>query len=620
MTAPRVAFLWHLHQPDYRDPVDGRPLMPWVRLHALRGYRDLILETVEQGTPWTLNVVPSLLDQLLALADGPRDRVHELQRCSVEEAAEVADEVVATLPSGHPTMTRIHPRWAALRAELEGGRRPGMGEIRDVQVWSLLAWFGATAHRDFPELGELVRKGGAFSEDDRATLIGVQDRILAEVPSWLRRLGEVSVSCSPYYHPILPLVVDARHARRCMPDLPDGVRYAWPEDALRQMVSARDRVETLCGARPVGLWPSEGSVSPEVVALAAEAGYRWLATDHGVLWRSEREGVGQGGWDLGHGVVGLFRDTDLSDRVGFRYADRDPREAADDLVAHAAHRAGDGTVLIALDGENPWECFADAGAAFRRELRAALAKGPLRAVTADAAARHPVVGRVRELWTGSWIGADFRIWIGHDDDRRAWRMLARLREAVEEAPAGVRESAMRHVLAAEGSDWFWWFGDDFRTSWKWMFDLMFREHVAAGWRALGLPVPDEVTRPIATPEPAERTEPLGRLAIDERHPDAWLAWSRAGEVLGGEGAMARAAAVRRLRFGWDVAGALWVRAEARGRWDVPGADAVWQVGDGLVARFDGGSAEVALVDPEGVCWPDVPLRFRPEAPSTWWAV
>ncbi|MEQ1506927.1 MAG: hypothetical protein ABMB14_32165, partial [Myxococcota bacterium] len=370
--APRMAVLWHLHQPDYRDPVTGRPRMPWVRLHALRGYRDLLVETAERAIPWTVNVVPSLLDQLDGYAAGATDDHLDATRAPADA---VEPQRIAALPSGHRAMTDRHPAYAALRARIDAGAALTVGERRDVQVWATLAWFGATAIRDFPALRAAIAKGRGFGEDDKRAVLAAHDAIVASIPGWVRAVAATdgpTVSTTPYYHPILPLLVDARAARRAMPELPDDVAFAWPDDARRQLREARARVGALTGAAPIGLWPSEGSVSPEVVALAGEAGFRWLATDRGVLDRSARTGpVGASGpWDLGHGVVGWFRDTELSDRIGFRYASMPAEAAAADLVAEAIRRAGDGVLLIALDGENPWEAFPDAGGAFRAAVLA----------------------------------------------------------------------------------------------------------------------------------------------------------------------------------------------------------------------------------------------------------
>ena len=632
----RVGLLWHLHQPDYRDPFTGRPQMPWARLHALRGYRDLLVESVAFNVPMTINVVPSLWDQLLYYAEGGDDRHLELTRMPAESLTpELAGEVVAALPGGHPAMVKAWPGYAQLRRRLSMGPPYATQDLRDLQVWATLAWFGATAHQDFPALRRLALRERGFSEADKAELLEVHDAIVAEVPRLLHRLVQASgpaLCTSPYYHPILPILVDARHAKRAMPDLPDEVSFAWPEDARRQLVLARERVAALSGAPPQGLWPSEGSVSPEVVALAAEAGFRWLVTDRGVLARSERERIAgapqEGGWDLGMGMIGFFRDTELSDRIGFRYALWNPAEAVQDLVRSLQH--ADGVATIALDGENPWETYHDAGGAFRRHLYRALAEGPVRAITFDEAAAEPVVGRVTGLHTGSWIGADFRIWIGHPADREAWRAIAEVRNVAEAAAPERREAAMHHILAAEGSDWMWWYGDDFHTEWEGMFDTLFRSHLRAAWEALGLTSPPALERPIGGAGAPAGGPPQHALVMSWDNAGAWRRWQGAGRLRAFGGSMAAGSAVVEVRYGWSVAEstieALWLRIETRGSgWRVatPTHAEARVVGGALVVRVNGGEAvDIQLVDDAGAQWPNEPLTLVPPVQPllAWWEV
>lgn len=562
-----LAILWHLHQPDYRDPRTGRPTMPWVRLHGLRGYRDLLVESVEEGIAVTINVVPSLLDQLLHYANGGDDPHLALTRRPADTLTpDEIVEVCGTFPCGHHAMSDAHPAYRRLRSRIEGGSRPSVDELRDLQVWSTLAWFGATAARDFPEIGELWAKGHGFDEQDKAAMLSVQQRIMDEIPARLRAVAEAdgpSLSTTPYYHPILPLVIDARHARRCMPHVPE-IDFAWPDDALRQLVDARSRLEELVGVRPIGLWPSEGSVSPEVVELAGRAGFRWLATDEGVLARSEgqRRRPGPGGWELGHGVTGFFRDRDLSDRIGFHYAHAEPGAAARELLGLAAERAGDGVLLIALDGENPWEAFADAGAAFRSALYRGLS-GPLTAITLDEAASREPVGAVSRLHTGSWIHADFQIWFGHEDDRRAWKAVGEARRAVEACDdPEAREAAMPHILAAEGSDWTWWYGTEFSTPFAGHFDELFRAHLRAAWEAIGRRPPRSLDVPIASVRAVELVEPARLLAPTLTEDPSWIQWTGSGELRWAGGSMAHGVRhLREVRFGWSVDGQLWLRLE-----------------------------------------------------------
>ncbi|MEO0604953.1 MAG: glycoside hydrolase family 57 protein, partial [Myxococcota bacterium] len=474
----RVALLWHFHQPDYRDPDTGVPVMPWVRLHALRGYRDLLVEAVEHEVAMTINVVPSLLDQLLHYAEGGSDAHLDWTR---REAASLdpteADQVVRFLPTGNRIMHETWPAYSRLERRLGRGAPFATQDLLDVQVWGTLAWFGATARRDFPVLQELAEKGERFTEADKTAMLGVQDTIVRSLPGQLAKVVEArgpALCTSPYFHPILPLLVDVRHAKRSLPHLPDDLRFAYPGDARRQLASARERVAAITGAPPAGLWPSEGSVSPEVVEIVGDVGFRWLVTDQGVLERSERRGrtAAHGGWDLGSGVTGFFRDTHLSDGIGFRYAHMDADDAVAQFVS-GVRAKGDGIVTVALDGENPWETYRDAGEAFRRRLYRAM-RDELPGITFDEAAEQPVVGGVSHLHSGSWIGANFAIWIGHPTDRAAFGELAKARDAAEAATPEVREAAMKHLLPAEGSDWNWWYGDEFHTEYNPAFDALYR--------------------------------------------------------------------------------------------------------------------------------------------------
>ena len=81
MHSVSLAFVWHQHQPYYPDDVGGRNPMPWVRLHATKDYwgmAALLAETPEMRA--TINLVPSLIDQLLAYTE--RGAVDEHLRVS----------------------------------------------------------------------------------------------------------------------------------------------------------------------------------------------------------------------------------------------------------------------------------------------------------------------------------------------------------------------------------------------------------------------------------------------------------------------------------------------------------------------------------------------------------
>jgi hypothetical protein len=256
------------------------------------------------------------------------------------------------------------------------------------------------------------------------------------------------------------------------------------------------------------MWPSEGSVSPEVVELLAAEGVRWCATDQGNLERSELEGSAAGGplhhrpWAAGSLAV-FFRDRDLSDRIGFRYARSDPQESAQDLVERIAAAGKNATVTVALDGENPWEHYPRSGEKFLEALYSRLGEEVVPVLPRAEIAERPPRDRIARIHSGSWIESSFRIWIGQAEDNQAWTLLGQARSALErvrpELSAADFENAYLAMLAAEGSDWFWWYGDDFTTEYAPEFDSLFRRNVEQVFRRAHLSPPERLARPIIAP-------------------------------------------------------------------------------------------------------------------------
>jgi alpha-amylase/alpha-mannosidase (GH57 family) len=527
----------HMHQPDYRHPRSGQPIMPWVRLHATRGYRDVPRILLESGAQVTVNLVATLTEQIDRYVAGGTD-LH-LELCT--KSADTLDTgeawwLVEHALHGSRRAFGWFAGWGALLARRDRGDSFSTGQLRDLQVWSNLCWFGATALEDWPRLAELRRQGADFSEGDKTFVLDCQRRCLAELRSLYGRLPDIAAS--PWAHPILPLLVDTYHASRCM-DLPSNPGFSRPVDALDQLAAGRAAIGAWTGREVRGLWPSEGSVSPEVVDLAAAAGFRWFLTDEGIRDRSERQGQGPT-WQVGP-LRALFRDRDLSDQIGFQYADRPAEDAAADLAAACTDelRCPGGAVLV-LDGENPWESYADAGASFLRSLF-----GRVRTRTCSDLAEATPTGTISRIHTGSWIGADFRIWIGHEEDREAWRLLAEVRARVDHRMAD--EAVRQSIWRAEASDWCWWYGDEFDTPFAGEFDTCFRAHLAAACDAAG------VARPEALAVPIRRARAHARPPSGEVDPSAgWLGWAAAGRIDVSAGSMAPSPGTpSQIRWGWQ---------------------------------------------------------------------
>lgn len=493
MSPPRISVIWHMHQPDYRDPINGRVAMPFVRLHALRGYRDVAIWLRESGLEMCVNLVPSLLEQLQDL-DAPMEvlvgKDAHLQ-ATLAAPEQLRASQLRLLMSGHEAMWRS-PRAKELRALvlLEGTLDPQ--QRLDLQVWGTLAWVGWSGLRDHPELAELKAKDRGFDLQDRARMITACGALWRSVLPLYRSLPQ-EISTTPLCHPILPLLIDCEHAARCLPDYPAGsVDHAFPQDASAQLRLGKARAEEILERPIAGLWPSEGSVSPELLPLVRELGFSWLASDQAVLEASDKEpGDHRQAWDLG-GVSGLFRDRALSDFLGFVAAREPPAQAAQSFVSRCEASGGD--IVLALDGENPWEAFVDAGEAFMAALTQALATCTL---IAPGELAKTAVAKVHRLHSGSWINADFGIWIGDESDREAWRLLSEARHAVQDA--GDPPQALAHIYAAQGSDWFWWYGPEFETPFAPLFDHLFRAHLQAAWLCIGS-VPPELYLPLVSPE------------------------------------------------------------------------------------------------------------------------
>lgn len=538
MSDVRLALLWHMHQPPYQEAETGEFLMPWVRLHATRAYHDMawILER-HPRVRCTVNLTPVLLEQLDAYAEGKaHDRFLDL---TDRPAAELGpEERQAILRSFFMVDWERHvqpvPRyWDLLQKRGRDVRHADVArlaatfteaELTDLQVHFNLAWMGFAARADDEGIRALQDKGQDYTREDVAYLLAAQRRILAQiVPRWraLAGRGQVELSTTPYFHPILPLVCDTDAARRALPGVVLPPRFARPDDAhwhVREAIASHAR---RFGAPPAGMWPAEGSVSPEAMEVLASEGVRWAASDEGVLLRSlppdaSRLASLYRPWRVSGGSAGdvsmLFRDRSLSDLIGFTYADVPARQAVDDFVARVgavgdawaqAHQPGPATVGVFLDGENAWEHFPESGHEFLDQLYGALeASDRIATVTMSEATEHAPGLAIPRIHSGSWIEASYRIWIGHREDRQAWAAVGRAREAVDAAersgqvdPA-VLARAKRHLYAAEASDWYWWYGEDFTTELAAEFDGLFRGHVIRAALLVGANPPPEALEPI----------------------------------------------------------------------------------------------------------------------------
>ncbi len=565
--------LWHMHQPYYKDLAEGVYTMPWVRLHAWKDYYGMVAMLREfPEVHVTFNFVPSLLVQLEEYAaDTAREEAYRIafkpaSDLDPEERASLLDFAFhlnrENLLNRFPRFREISDKAESTRGQEDAHRLFALQDLLDLQVLSQLAWFDEIHLNTDPGIKALVRKGRAYSEADKAVLrqkgVATFKVILEECRDATRR-GQIEISTSPFYHPILPLLCDTNVAAESHPGVKLPRRaFKHSEDARAQLRTAVERHQRVFGVRPRGLWPSEGSVSDEVLRMAIQEGFEWAATDEGILARTfqrsffrQPDGTMAGGNELyrpqrfvdGEKSIGmLFRDHQLSDLIGFVYSRMEAQAAAADLhhrIRAAGRSTGDrpAVISIILDGENAWEYFPGSGRQFLKAFYARLASDPdLKAVTASEALSVVEPGTLAHVVPGSWINSNFDVWIGAEEDNHAWDLLndARdffaLKSGDPNLDAEKLELAREEVWIAEGSDWCWWYGPEHSSAHDAEFDLLYRKHLSNVYRLLGASPPDELAKPIKRPPARARIiEPSARIAphVDGRITN-YFEWLGAG--------------------------------------------------------------------------------------------
>src|SRR6266581_711515 len=583
-----VAFVWHMHQPYYKDDLTNTYLLPWVRLRSAKDYYKMpaLLDAYPKVRA-TFNLVPSLLAQIEDY--GKEDSVDLFLNLSKRNADELSSEERSFLirwMRESPRALRVQqsPRYLELASRAADVQFTSQ-DMRDLQIWFNLAWCDPAWAESDPRLAELKRKDRDFSEADKEPLFEAQMEIMQKVIPKYRELadrGQAELTFSPYYHPILPLLIHIESARTANPQIQLPERhFSHREDAERQVEMGHGLFERLLQRRPTGMWPSEMAVGESVVGLATKSGIDWMISDEEVLARSldthfyrdsegrvnapdqlyrpflvEREGKSMG-------IV--FRDSQISNSIGFDYQRMSSVDAARNLVGRLRRireQQGDKDYLavIALDGENAWEFYPRDGHDFLNALYTELEASPELVTTTvgDFIREHPPEQQLHHLHTGSWIGASLDTWIGDPEHNVAWDLLAETRDWLDaqsqQRPKESQSAALawREILITEGSDWFWWFSRKHDSGMDPIWDNQFRLHLRNVYKLMGARAPARLFQPIIKRAPsAERAVPSASISPHSRRDPVW---SQAGYYLVGSGfgALHRpAGVVERVFYGND---------------------------------------------------------------------
>ncbi len=523
-----LAILWHMHQPYYLDPLKNKFMLPWVRLHGTKDYLDMILLLKNfPEVKATFNVVPSLLKQIIEYENGTTDIFYDYSLIPAEELNQ--KQIVFILENfflaNWDTMIRQFPRYAELlekRGRIFGdmekiSKKFTHQDIRDIQVLFNLVWIDPL-HRDKdPELKKIQKKGKNFTEEEKIYILNKHIEILKKIiPTYteIAKSGQIELSVTPFYHPILPLIYDNYKAKECMPwaHLPK-YNFRAPEDAETQISRAIKFFEGTFGFKPSGMWPSEGSVSEEVLGLIAKNKINWIATDEEILGKSLDKKLREGEhllspeilykpYEFG-GLKIFFRDKMLSDLIGFVYSRWDSKKAVNDFINRIKKAPKNSLVSVILDGENAWEYYKNDGIDFLSELYKRLSEEKeIKTVTfSEYLSHYHEIESLKKVFPGSWINANFSIWIGHEEDNISWEYLYRVREDLlnyqKENPDKDLSKAWEEIYISEGSDWNWWYGDEHYTETKDVFDEIYRHHLISVYFSIEREPPDFLYIPIS---------------------------------------------------------------------------------------------------------------------------
>ncbi|MFW2440370.1 MAG: glycoside hydrolase [Arenicellales bacterium] len=536
-----VVIYWHMHQPEYRDLRSGEYHLPWTYLHTIKDYVDMVAHLENNNDARAVvNFAPVLLEQIDDYAQQLQAYLHHGKSLRDPLLSALADPVLTPILEN-----RIHIIKACLRAnkerlidrfrvykQLAKMAKTALHKLEslpyyseqffaDLLVWYHLAWIAETVRNTDDRIKALMKKARDFNLHDRHLLVEVIYELISGVIERYRKLaeeGRIELSMTPYAHPIVPLLIDFKSARQAIPDIKLPSMAEYPDGLERSRWHMQKGIEVFksyFGFEPRGCWPSEGSISAEMIELSSEMGMKWLASGATVLRNSlQKSSIKPDACIHGPyqyrdtGVDCFFRDDGLSDLIGFKYSDWH----ADDAVANLVHNlesiaenCGDkpgAVVSIILDGENAWEHYPDNGYHFISTLYEKLSEHKGLKMTTyseyleSGHARQPLP----EIIAGSWVYGTFSTWIGEKDKNRAWDMLVEAKNVYDKvlAEGSLSSDELRlaemQLATCESSDWFWWFGEYNSAESVTAFDEQYRLHLSNLYQLLNVEPPDYLAK------------------------------------------------------------------------------------------------------------------------------
>lgn len=535
-----IAFYWHMHQPVYQLTPNGDYLMPWVRLHAVKDYLDMALWAKKfENLKLNFNFVPVLIDSIIEYGEKEAHDIHSRMTISPTEKLNNEDKLFILtnfFDANYQTMILPNPEYHRLYQLVQAAGTDDVSVLTDQEYSDLLAlfnlaWMDPSYKTSNADLKRLIKKGKNYTLEDRIQIIEIQREIIRKIIPTIKKLvakNKIEVTTSPYYHPILPILLDYKNIKKNASPDDELLSLKTELDAKLQTKMALDRIEEIFGKRPRGIWPSEQCVNGKTLEMLSNLGVEWSISDEGILANSinfefehDFKGYLKEPYHLlktyqyktkASDIKMIFRDSTIPNLISFEYQNHNPLTTAGDLYDRIkvlqskilSSPDKEHLLTIALDGENCWENYLEDGASFLKALYTLITEDEsletvLISEYLDKAKENKILNKIS---SGSWINRNFKLWVDEPVKDLAWAYLRRVRhdfsEYVKREPLNPNiETARRELFIAEGSDWFWWYGEPNDSGRDNIFDFLFRTHLKNIYRCLGLDTPKYLDFPLS---------------------------------------------------------------------------------------------------------------------------
>lgn len=542
-----IAFIWHFHQPNYQQNYNSDFLLPWVRLHASKDYLDMLKRMDKfSNLKLNFNFSPVLLTALQKYAKGFQDLHLKLFLKDENEISEQDKIFILNnyFDLNYKNMALKRPYFTVLFNKRANAKELNTSmfsnsEYIDIMMNYTLCWIDDYFKNDYPELTYFFAKEKNYTLEDRKKVYEIQldiiKRILVEYKNYQDE-GKIEVSISPFYHPILPLLLDFRGKEiKNYENLPEN--YTNNNDASLQVELAIEKYQEIFNTKPKGMWLSEQCICSKTAELLSKLGISWSVVDEGILSKSIKkefmrdfEGNLENPYELmtnyqtknKNSLNLVFADSFFANLLNFGYGNYDSKIAANDLYekiktiqSKLQNSPKENHILtIALDGENCWETYQNDGGDFLDTLYEMINNDQtLETVLVGDFVKQNEGEKLDTLKSGSWINRNFDLWIGEPTKNVAWLYLDGVskdielyyKEHIEEIKDEKEkqefkekfELAHREILISQSSDWYWWYGKPNESKSDGIFDFLFRSHLINAYEILGLPVPNYLTMPLA---------------------------------------------------------------------------------------------------------------------------